>query len=86
MDTEHWWIIAAQYEVKVPEVVLIHNGDYYSALEQLNDVVARDERMKIVRQLGLFVLAAKSESGSYNSYTSYKFYPGDLDLAQPWKK
>jgi len=82
----HWWIIAAQYEVKVPEVVWIHYGDYYSALEQLNDVVAGDKKMKIVRQLGLFVLAATSESGSYHSDTSFQFYPDDLDLAQPWKK
>ena len=86
MDTVHWWIIAAQYEVKTPEVVFVHHGNYYDALKHLADVVKADKKMKIVRQLGLFVLAASEESGGYHTDISFNFYPEDLQLAQPWKE
>ena len=86
MDTAHWWIIAAQYEVKTPDVVFVCHCNYYDALKQLNDVVALDAEMKMVRQLGLFVLAASEESGSYHTDITFNFYPDDLSLAQPWKE
>ena len=86
MDTAHWWIITAQYEVKTPDVVCVMHCDYYDALKQLDLETGKDVRMKMIRQLGLFVLAANSESGSYHTSTSFQFYPDDLQLAQPWKE
>jgi hypothetical protein len=82
----HWFVILAQYEVKIPEVVFMCHCNYYDALGHLDDCVKADARMKMVRQLGLFVLAASEESGSYHTSLNFEFYPDELHLAQPWRK
>lgn len=80
------WIFVAQYDVMSdPEVLFHHTGTYKEALKTLESLEKHDNTMGVVRRIGVFLLVASSESGSYHRDINFSMYPDDLDTSRPWR-